>query len=434
MALIEPLAAEAVDERHLRGSARTRAYVFIGALYFLTNFASPSLGLVDLPVSFFLKNRLHLDAHATAMFRLVLSLPMIFGFVFGFLRDSWNRFGRGDKGHLVLFASATAATYGVMALLPPTYAVLLLGVLAATICFQMINSVASGLTTILGQDNDQAGGMASASLIASYLPQGLGFLIGGWLSGFLEGQSANRAAHLLFLVAGAFMVILAVIGLVGSRQVYKAAERARTRNSIANDLKRLTGHWPIYPVMLTQLFWQFSPATATVLQYHLTNTLHGTDAQWGEWNGIFIAAFVPGLMIYGYLCRRVALKWLLWGGFGVAVAQMTPFLFIKTAEGALIAAAALGVLGAFAQGALVDLLIRSSPRGLEGTTFMLFFACYWAAFRAGDLFGTALYDRFGFDIPVLATMATTAMCLPILLLVPKRLTRTRDGEPLPSAG
>lgn len=433
MSLSQGLAASA-DEGG--GGAERRgiqAYIFIGGIFFLTNFASPSLGLVDIPVSFFLKNRLHLDAHGTATFRLILSLPMILGFVFGFIRDSWSPLGRGDKGHLVLFALATATTYGVMTLLPPTYSVLLLGVMAATICFQMTNSVASGLTTILGRDHDQAGGMASASLIAAYLSQGLGFLTGGWLSGQLEGQSADNAAHSLFLAAALMMVALAIAGLMGPREVYAEAERARTRNHIVFDLKRLVRHWPIYPVMAMQILWQFSPATATVLQYHLTNTLHGTDAQWGEWNGIFIAAFVPGLTIYAYLCRRIALKWLLWGGFSLAVVQMTPFLFIKTPQGALIAAAFIGVLGAMAQASLVDLLIRSSPRGLEGTTFMLFFACYWAAFRGGDLFGTVLYDKFGFLPPVLATIAATALVLPIILLVPKQLTETRDGEPVRTA-
>ena len=64
------LPSDGRDEGQLTGPARTRAYPFIGALYFLTNFASPSLGLVDIPVSFFLKNRMHLDAHSTSVFRL----------------------------------------------------------------------------------------------------------------------------------------------------------------------------------------------------------------------------------------------------------------------------------------------------------------------------------------------------------------------------
>ena len=61
---------------------------------------------------------------------------------------------------------------------------------------------------------------------------------------------------------------------------------------------------------------------------------------------------------------------------------------------------------------------------------MLFNAMYWAANSSGDVFGTALYDRYGFVVPVLATIATTALVLPNILLVPSRLTKTKDGEPL----
>jgi len=414
----------------LEGGARTEAYVFIGALFFLTNFAAPHLGLVDIPVSFFLKNRLHLSANQTSLFRLIVCIPLIVGFIFGFARDSWSPFGRGDRAHLLIFSVLTAFIFGVLAFLNPTYWVLLTGVFLATVAFQMTSSVANGLTTILGQENALAGGLASASLIASYLPQVLGYFLGGVLSTFLEGQNAVVAAKTLFLCAGSLMLVLALTGVLGPRRVFEAGERARTTNHFVHDLKRLAGHWPIYPVMIIQLLWQFSPSTGTVLQYHLSNALHASDAQWGEWNAIFIGAFIPGLLGYAYLCRRVRLSWLPWGGFGVAVFQMVPFLFIKTATGALVAAGALGVLGAFAQAALVDLSIRSAPRGLEGTMAMMFIAAYWIAFRFGDLFGTALYDRFGFVTTVIATIISTALVLPVLLIVPKRLIRTRDGEAL----
>ena len=36
----------------LEGRTRTQAYLFVGLLFFLTNFAAPHLGLVDVPVSF----------------------------------------------------------------------------------------------------------------------------------------------------------------------------------------------------------------------------------------------------------------------------------------------------------------------------------------------------------------------------------------------
>ena len=278
------------------------------------------------------------------MFRLFTGVPLIVGFVFGFVRDSWSPFGRGDRAHLIIFSLVTTLIYGALTLFAPTYSVLLLGVLLATVSFQMVYSVANGLTTVVGQANALAGGLAAATLIAAYLPQVIGYLLGGVLSTALESQNANNAAKIIFLCGAGLMLLITAVSIIGPRRLFEAGERTRTARHVGHDLQRFARHWPIYPVIAIQLLWQFSPATGTVLQYHLSNTLHATDAQWGEWNALFIAFFIPGLLIYAWLCRRVPLKWLLWGGFVIGALQLVPFLFIKTADAALIAAAILGVL------------------------------------------------------------------------------------------
>jgi hypothetical protein len=62
---------------------------------------------------------------------------------------------------------------------------------------------------------------------------------------------------------------------------------------------------------------------------------------------------------------------------------------------------------------------------------MLFTALYYIAVRFGDLFGTWLYDHQGGFITALwATIGVYALILPVLLLVPRRLIATADGEAL----
>src|SRR6185437_16168748 len=98
---------------------------------------------------------------------------------------------------------------------------------------------------------------------------------------------------------------------------------------------------------------------------------------------------------YGLLCRRFALRTLLWWGTVAAVPQMVPLLFIHSVIGALIAAVPIGLMGGLATGAYLDLIIRSCPHGLQGTTLMLANSLYFAVTRFGDLLGTNLYDRYG---------------------------------------
>ena len=51
--------------------------------------------------------------------------------------------------------------------------------------------------------------------------------------------------------------------------------------------------------------------------------------------------------------------------------QLVPLLFIHSVTGALIAAAPIGLMGGVATAAYLDLMIRSCPRGLQGTMLML---------------------------------------------------------------
>jgi MFS family permease len=151
----------------------------------------------------------------------------------------------------------------------------------------------------------------------------------------------------------------------------------------------------------------------------------------GQWNAIFAASFIPTFMVYGVLCRRYPLKSLLWWGTVVAVPQMVPLLFIHSVAGALIAAVPIGLMGGVASAAYMDLLIRSCPPGLQGTTLMMPGGLYWVASRFGDVLGTKLYDHYGgFAACVIAITLVYALILPVLLLVPKRLIATADGQTL----
>ena len=44
----------------LSGRRRVQVFAFGGLLLMLMNFSGPGSGMIDLPVSFFLKNRMHL--------------------------------------------------------------------------------------------------------------------------------------------------------------------------------------------------------------------------------------------------------------------------------------------------------------------------------------------------------------------------------------
>src|SRR5260370_2583994 len=120
----DTVAAVALATRILSRSVRQRIFLYLGVLIVLLAFGSPSGGLIDIPISFFLKNKLHLEAHELAGFRLLAAIPLYLSFVFGFIRDTWNPFGMEDRGFMLLFGTISAALYAFFAFTPMTYATL----------------------------------------------------------------------------------------------------------------------------------------------------------------------------------------------------------------------------------------------------------------------------------------------------------------------
>jgi MFS family permease len=409
---------------------RTRILLYASGLLFLCGFGRPWGGLIDVPVQFFLKNRLHLSAHELAGFRLLSALPLYLSVIFGFTRDRMNPLGRRDRGFLIVFGFSTALIFAIMAFTPVSYVTMLVGVVIATSSFLLVDSAKAGILYTLGQQQVMSGQVSTVWNIVESLPFLISFLIGGALSQSLEGQRADLAARILFLVGAGIMTAIALYGLMRPKVVFDSLKDERDVSATPiSDLRRLVRHWPIYPALLIWFLWDFAPGTQTVMQYYISNTLHASDAIWGDYNAIFVAGFIPTFLLYGYLCRRVSLKTLLFWGTVVGAPQMIPLLFVHSPASVLVAAAVLGLMGGVCSAAYWDLIIRSCPKGLQATMFGLTTAVYWIAARFGDLWGTDLYDHHGgFVVCVWVTTAVYALILPALWLVPRRLAATADGE------
>ena len=80
---VAEVATGAVDPILSSPSVRQSIFFYLGILIVLLAFGGPSGGLIDIPISFFLKNKLQLSAHEVANFRLVAAIPLYLSFVFG---------------------------------------------------------------------------------------------------------------------------------------------------------------------------------------------------------------------------------------------------------------------------------------------------------------------------------------------------------------
>ena len=417
----------------LPATRRLSLLLHAGLLLLLLSLAAPWAGLINIPVAFFLKNRLHLTANQTAEFNLWVSAPLYLSFGFGLVRDRWNPFGAGDRGHLVVFGLATATAFAAIAWLAPTYAVLMGGLLVASSTALVATSAATAIFSAMGREHLMAGQASAVMLIATWIPVALGSLLGGVLSESLSALNGAHAAQVLFLVGIGLLVAAALLGAYGPRTLFPPHAPSHA-DSLRHDLVRFLKHWPVYPVTAILLVWNFQPAFGTAIIYFLSNHLHASDGQVGAFFALFWVAQMFAVLAYGRLCQIVRLSRLLWIGTLMGIPAILVMLLVSSVDAAMLAAVAYGLLTGLATGAYTDLAIRSAPRGLEGTMMMLILnTTFYLSGRVGDLWGTWVYDRAGgFNMAVIVSAAAYLVLPLLLLIVPRRLTRSLDGEALAS--
>jgi MFS family permease len=412
---------------------RNRILVYLGVLVLLVAFGAPFGGLIAVPVSYFLKNKLHFTAIQVSEFQLVTAIPLYFSAVWGFVRDSWNPFGIRDRGFMIIFGFLCAGVYAGCAFAPVSAVTLGVAMILLTCTFLFVQSGQLGLTAAISRQHVMSGQVSAIWNAAGSLPLLFAYAIGGFLSNALEGEHAEQAARTLFLTGAVVMAAVGAFAIWRPKVVYDNVheEHAPVFNPGA-DIMRLLRHWPVYPALLVWFLWNFAPGSQTPLQYYLQNTLHADDAAFALWNAVFAASFIPTYLLYGVLCRRVKLGKLIFWGTAIGVPQMVPLLFIHTPTQAIWAAAPSGLMGGLCTAAYLDLIMRSCPKGLEGTIVMMTTAFYYIVSNCGNVLGTVLYQKFGgFGVCVAAITIVYALILPTLLLVPKRLLATADGETPP---
>jgi MFS family permease len=424
---VAPLSApnELRGEEVAANSFEARAAI---VAYFLVLFLAAGLGtptgIAAIPISYFLKDALHLSPVQLATFVAIASIPAYFGFVPGFIRDRFRPRRMGDRAYLLGGSLVALSAYLYLGLVPEIdYLSLLYAVLIAGIAYLVLLAAAQAMLTGVAQAHLMSGRLSVVSGLGTYAPAVISALMGGWLV-------AHLAPGATFLVAAAVTALIAMQSFWRFRAVIEFEEAASVRESGMAAIRRLASHRPIWPAALIFFLWNFGPGWGTPMFYHLTESVKVSSELFGTFTAVQWLFFIPSAMLYAPMCRRFTLGSLLWWGTIVAVLQGPIMFFARSPASAIAIAVLYGLFGGFPTAAYVDLIIRSCPKGLEGTGVMLAVtATLSVASNGGNLLGSWIYSRGGFAAAVVITTLASAVILPVLWLVPREVTATREGEP-----
>ena len=236
------------------GSSSTRQLLlYFGLMSLLVNVVNPGF-LLDIPTSYMLKNILHAPASQISGFRLLTGVPLYLGFAFGMVRDLWNPVGQRDRGYFRIFVPLMVCVLAWMALSRTTYLGLLIGMLLTTVAYSFIFAAFQGLTALIGQEALMTGRLSAVSNIFLFLPVGAAY----FASGFMAERLSPRQ---IFLMVLALTTTLSVFGFWKPGSVFSHAydnPHAKGTNFFG-DVRRLLKHRAIYPVVLINLLWNFTP-------------------------------------------------------------------------------------------------------------------------------------------------------------------------------
>ncbi len=141
--------------------------------------------------------------------------------------------------------------------------------------------------------------------------------------------------------------------------------------------------------------------------------------------GGVLAAF-----IYAFLARRAPLRTLLAFGITANAAGTLLYMFYNSLAAAWIIDFQNGLIGGFAEVALIDLAARATPAGCEGLAYSLMMSARNLSLFGGDKLGAYFSDTYhvSWNTMVIVNAATTAVVLVILPFMPRKIITSRDGQ------
>jgi hypothetical protein len=412
----------------LKRDASLSIFLYFGASTIILLLVAPDGSWLDVSTAYLLQMQLHASPEQISGFRLLSGLPMYIGFLFGLVRDVWSPFGLRDRGYLRLFSVLTAAILAGLAALDIHYATLFMGVLLVSICTRFLLAAQQGLMSLVAQEHLMSGRMAALFSACYFVPLILGALFAGAAADFLSAKAQ-------FMILACIALSVGVFGFWAPKSIFAHAyDQPEAQGAdILSDLRRLFSDRASLAAVAMVFLWQFAPGLQTVMQFHLTEHLGAPESAFGYWTATYYASFLPGVIGYGYICRHVPV-----GKLGtwtiLASAPLNLFLpLLTTPDQLMLFAIPLGLAAGAAFAALYDIAIRACPPGLHGALMLAVAGSNQLGWRAGDAFGTWIYTAaggHGFLYASVGTAVTSAASPLFLLLTPKKMLITRDGEPI----
>ncbi|HVB40199.1 MAG TPA: MFS transporter [Terriglobales bacterium] len=419
---MDPASAE-----HKAGSSAREALVgaavVIIAGILATSLSQPQV-LARIPIQNLLKNQLHVDRTANAAFFFWIGLPWYFKPFAGIFTDAFPLFGSRRKSYILISATLASLSWVGLYFTPHTYSKLLWMVTIIDFFMVITSTVVGAYLVEVAQKHSGSGRLTALRQVVSY-----GSIMG---AGPLGGYLASLAFGVTLAASGGVMFIIVPVTIF---YLHEQRQKIDSKQMLANARQQLkhigTARTMWAATGLLALFY-IAPGYATALFYRQQNLLHMTTETQGTLQFLSGAGGVLAAIVYAWACKRLNLRSLLLICISLTTVTDLGYWYYNSLALARVIDTVYGIGFTLAECALMDLAVRATPKGNEGLGYSLMLSVRNLALFGTDALGSWLMDRYhvAFNSLITWNAITTAVTIPLVLLLPLALVIKKDAEPL----
>ncbi|MEK6880907.1 MAG: MFS transporter [Nanoarchaeota archaeon] len=357
-------------------------------------------GLVDLPVFFFMKDKLGLDESRIMFLTSLITLIWCGKPVLGHAIDNWNI----SKKKWVLFSLiATTILSLLIGWLPIIPIGILIALMALSSSFAAVRDVSvDGIMVVEGKKNNIIGRIQSVQWIS--------ITVASILTGFLGGYIAD---HYSYQVAFNLLIPVYLIIIMILFQYKNVVEVKREKTSILGTMKVLFTDRNLLIVGLFIFLYKLAPAFGTPLTFIMQDNFGWTKTFIGLLDTIGAGVGIIGALLYFKFSKQInMMKWL---KVSVWVGAITTLAYLwYNPVTAIIYDVVFNIIGMFVSLLLLDYAARNSKKGFESTSFALLCSASNLASTCDGFLGSWLFPIIGLQWLIVISAVSSFLCLLII--------------------
>jgi MFS family permease len=375
-----------------------------------------------LPLTNLLKNGLHETRTANSAFFFLAGLAWYFKPLAGILTDAFPVFGSRRRVYLVGAATLGALVWLSVCFLPLQYTTLLLAMIVLGAFMMLASTVVGAVLVEAAQGAGASGRLTALRFGVQYGCAIIASLCGGYLATLWFGWTATACAAVVFLVAPVALLFL--------KEEPVTADAGEIIAEAGRQLKRIGSAGTMWAAGGLIALFYIAPGFSTALFYRQQDLLHMRPTAQGYLTTCAALSAIAGTITYAFACRKLKLRTTMMIALSLATVTTVAYVFYDSLPRAYAIAIVNSFCEALATTALVDLSVRATPRGSEGLGFALMISINNFTRFGTDFLGSFMLDKLHlpFSALVLANAATTAIAVPLVLLLPLALVGRREGE------